>query len=105
MTKHSVKIFRPTKNTMQSGRAKTKQWVMECELETKRQPEALMGWVSSGDTLNQLRMTFDTVEEAVALAQKNGWDYTVIEPQQRDLKGRTYMDNFKYVPVTFADKK
>ena len=83
---------------MQSGRAKTKSWVMECDLETRRQPEALMGWIASGDTLNQIKMTFDTFEEAIALAEKNGWTYTVIEPKQRKLKGRTYLDNFKYAP-------
>jgi len=97
MTRH-VKIFRPLKSATQSGRAKTKQWVMEYDLETRRQPESLMGWVASGDTLNQVKMSFETVEEAVALAEKNGWTYSVVEPKVRKLKGRTYLDNFKYTP-------
>lgn len=95
---HHVRIFRPLKSATQSGRAKTKSWVLECDLETRRQPEALMGWVASGDTLNQIRMTFETAEEAMAFATKKGWAYSVIEPKQRKLKGRTYLDNFKYTP-------
>lgn len=95
MTQRQVKIFCPSKNATQSGRAKTKQWVMECELDTKRQPEPLMGWISSGDTLNQPRMTFDTAEEAMAFADKNGWTYSVVIPKQRKLKGRSYLDNFQ----------
>ena len=91
----TAKIFKPVKSATQSGRAKTNKWILEYELETKRQPEALIGWVASGDTLNQVKMTFDTQEEAVAFADKKGWAYSVVEPQKRQLKGRTYLDNFK----------
>lgn len=93
-----VKIYQPAKSTMQSGRAKTAFWLLEYELESKRQPEPLMGWVASKDTLNQVRMRFDSKEEAIAFAEKNGWMAQVIEPKQRNLKGRTYLDNFKYSP-------
>ena len=91
----TAKITKPVKSATQSGRAKTKKWVLEYELETKRQPEALMGWVASGDTLNQVKIGFDTEEEAIAFAEKKGWAYTIVEPQVRELKGRTYLDNFK----------
>lgn len=91
----TAKIFKPVKSATQSGRAKIKKWVLEHELETKRQPEALMGWTASGDTLNQVKITFETEEEAIAFADKKGWGYTIIEPQARQLKGRTYLDNFK----------
>lgn len=90
-----VKIFKATKSATQSGRAKTKKWLLEYNLETPRQPEALMGWVASGDTLNQVRIPFDTAEEAIAFADKKGWEYSLVEPPQRDLKARTYLDNFK----------
>lgn len=100
-----VRIFKPAKTTMQSGRGKTKSWVLEADLGTARVPESLMGWVSSGDTLNQIRIGFDTADAAIAFAVKKGWTYTVIEPQQRALKGRTYLDNFKYVPPQKADTK
>lgn len=98
MTELHARIFRPTKTATQSGRAKVKKWVLEYELESKRQPEPMMGWIASGDTLNQTRMMFDTVEEAVHFAERNGLAYTVVEPKMRKLKGRSYLDNFKYTP-------
>lgn len=101
-----VRIYQPAKTTMQSGRGKTKRWILEYDLESKRQPEPLMGWVASGDTLNQVKLGFDTVDEAVAFAKHKGWAHEVIEPQARILQGRTYMDNFKYVaPVKSTEAK
>lgn len=100
-----VKIYQPAKSTMQSGRGKTAFWLLEYELESKRTPEPLMGWVASKDTLNQVRMRFETKEEAVAFAEKNGWAAQIAEPQARKLKGRTYMDNFKYIPPKSSSGK
>lgn len=97
-----VKIYQPAKSAMQSGRAKTAFWLLEYELETKRKPEPLMGWVASKDTLNQVRMRFKTKEEAVAFAEKNGWTFQIAEPKARQVKGRTYLDNFKYTPPVRA---
>lgn len=93
-----VTIFQPSKNPMQSGRGKTriigKPWVLTYNLETKRAPEPVMGWVSSADTLNQVTLRFDTAEQAVAYAQAQGWDYDVLPARTRTLTGRTYLDNF-----------
>ena len=91
----TVKIAQPVKGATQSGRAKIKKWILTYDLETRREPEALMGWVASGDTLNQVKIGFDTEEEAIAFAEKKGWKYDIVEPQSRQLKGRTYLDNFK----------
>lgn len=93
-----VKIYQPSKSTTQSGRAKIKTWLIEPELESKRAPEPLMGWTASGDTLNQVKLRFDTKEEAIEFATKKGWTYKVTETKPRQLKGRTYLDNFKYIP-------
>ena len=90
----SVRIYRPSKTAMQSGRAKTRLWVLEPTLETARRPEPLMGWVSSGDTNNQVRLTFESKEEAVAYAKKHGLDYVVQGAHERTLKPKGYADNF-----------
>ncbi|QQG35496.1 MAG: ETC complex I subunit [Micavibrio aeruginosavorus] len=95
----SVRIYKPAKSAMQSGRAKGQRWILETETETSRRPEDLMGWVSSGDTLNQVRLAFDTLEDAIAHAQARGWDYSVSAPQQRKLRPRNYTDNFRYIPA------
>ncbi len=93
-----VRIFRPPKTAMQSGRHNTHQWVLEYEPATPRRPEPLMGWVSSGDTLNQVRMHFATVEDAVAFAKRKGLSYTVEPSQERRPRPRNYADNFKPRP-------
>lgn len=94
MTK--IRIYRPTKTAMQSGRRSTKSWVIEHEPQTPRIPEPLMGWPSSSDTLAQVKLKFDSIEEAIAYAEKRGWDYTIQESQEKVVKPRTYLDNFKY---------
>ena len=93
-----VRIYRPSKSAMQSGRAKAQSWTMEYELKTQRQPEELMGWTSSGDTLNQVRLNFNTLEDAVAYADKKGWKYTIQPAEERIVRPRNYVDNFKYTP-------
>jgi hypothetical protein len=93
-----VRIYQPAKNAMQSGRAKTKQWILEYETTSARRPEPLMGWTASEDTLNQVQIKFETLNEAVAFANKEGWEYTVAQPHARKVVPRNYADNFKYVP-------
>jgi hypothetical protein len=95
----SVRIFRPAKTTMQSGRGKSKDWVMEYDLPTARRPEPLMGWVSSGDTLNQVSLHFDTKEDAVAFAERKGLTYTVEPEHKRRVVPRNYSDNFRRRPT------
>jgi len=91
-----ARIFRPAKSAMQSGRAQTRKWVLEYEPATRRVPEALMGWSSAADTLNEVRLRFDTLDEAEAFAAKHGLGYTVIEPHERSPKQKSYADNFRY---------
>jgi NADH dehydrogenase ubiquinone Fe-S protein 4 len=90
-----ARIFRPAKTAMQSGTRNSK-WVLAYELETRRQPDPLMGWASAEDTLNEIRLHFETMEEAVGFATKNGLDYTVITPQHSTEKPKSYADNFRY---------
>ena len=91
-----ARIFKPAKTAMQSGLARTRRWVLEYEPATARTPDPLMGWSSGEDTLNQVRLRFDTREEARAFADKLGLDYTVAEPQAAAEKPKSYADNFRY---------
>lgn len=90
---------------MQSGRAKTGQWILEYERKTARRPEALMGWSSSGDTLNQVKLKFDSEEQAIEFAAKKGWIYDVREGSKKLIRPRNYGDNFKYLPPARTSKK
>jgi hypothetical protein len=92
----TARIFRPAKTAMQSGRAGTRRWVLEYEPVTPREPDPLMGWASAGDTLNQVRLKFETLDEAKQFAEKKGLDYVVVEPQERTFKPKNYADNFRY---------
>ena len=91
-----VRIFRPAKNAMQSGRAKTKRWALEFEGHAPKTADPLMGWIGSADTRDQLHLYFDTKDEAIAFAEKNGWTYEVDEPTERRIVPKSYAANFAY---------
>ncbi len=91
-----ARIYRPAKTAMQSGRAQTRKWVLEFEPASRRDPDPLMGWSSAEDTLNEVRLRFDTLDEALAFAGKRGLDYALEEPHARTPKAKSYADNFRY---------
>jgi hypothetical protein len=93
-----ARIFRPSKTAMQSGRRGTRKWVLEYEPASRRDPDPLMGWSSAEDTLNEVRLRFATLEEAIAFATKHGLDYTVSEPHDRIPRPKSYAENFRYRP-------
>lgn len=90
-----VRIYQPAKTAMQSGRRNTLKWVLEFEPEGRKQTDPLMGWTGSGDTLGQIRLTFDSREAAVAFARKKGHAYQLDEPRQRRLRIKSYAENFR----------
>jgi hypothetical protein len=90
-----VRIYKPAKTAMQSGQRNTKEWVLETEPEPK-EIDPLMGWTSSRDTMQQVKLQFLTLEDAKAYAEKNGWRYTVEPPNARHVRPKAYADNFAY---------
>ena len=92
----SARIHKPAKTAMQSGQARTKQWLLEFERTEPREIEPLMGWTSSGDTRQQVRLWFDTKEEAVAYATREGIAFRVEEPEVPKRRTIAYADNFKF---------
>jgi hypothetical protein len=92
----TARIYRPAKTAMQSGAAKSDRWLLEYEPETDRQVEPLMGWTSSSDMKSQIKLWFDTKEDAIAYATRNGLAHRIEEPQETTRKTVTYSDNFKF---------
>jgi hypothetical protein len=92
----TARIFKPARNAMQSGTAKTKEWVLEYEPEQPRAIEPLMGWTSSGDMKQQIRLNFDSKEEAVAYCERHGIPFVVREPKQPARRVIAYADNFAF---------
>jgi hypothetical protein len=43
----TARIYKPARTAMQSGKARTKEWVLDYEPETPREIEPLMGWTAS----------------------------------------------------------
>ena len=66
-----VRIYKPAKTAMQSGQRNTKEWLLESEPAPK-EIDPLMGWTSSRDTMQQVKLYFATLEEATAYAKKEG---------------------------------
>ena len=91
----TARIFQPPKNAMQSGRANVRRWRLEYDQASAREIDPLMGWTSSGDMNQQLSLTFETKEKAVAFAEREGITYQLQEPKARQIRPKNYAENFK----------
>ena len=91
-----ARIYQPAKTAMQSGTAKTHQWVLEFAPASEREVDPLMGWTSSSDTQSQVRLRFETREAAEAYATEKGIAFDVVEPKPRKavIRARGYGENF-----------
>ena len=92
----TARIYKPARTAMQSGAANTKEWVLDYEPEQPPTVEPLMGWTSSADMKQQVRLSFDTKEEAIAYCERNGIAYQVFETKPPVRPRISYSDNFAY---------
>ncbi len=91
----AARIYQRPKNAMQSGKARTDEWVLEFEQSEARKPDPLMGWAGSGDTQAQVVLTFETKDDAKAYAERYGIPARVHATPPRHLKLQAYADNFR----------
>jgi ETC complex I subunit conserved region len=91
-----ARIFKPSRNAMQSGKGKSQSWVLEFEQESARVADPLMGWTSANETSTQVKLTFATRELAEAYARKKGIAYTVQPEAPVRTNKKSYSDNFKF---------
>ncbi len=91
-----ARIYQPAKTAMQSGRAGTRRWRLEYDAEQAREIDPLMGWTSSADMPQQVSLSFESRDQAVAFADKYGIAYYVEEPQLRTVRPKSYAENFRY---------
>jgi hypothetical protein len=91
-----ARIYRPARNAMQSGTAKSRDWVLDFMPSEARVQDPLMGWTGSGDTQSQVRLRFPSQDEAEAYAKAHGIDYVVIQPKPRQaiVRPMGYGENF-----------
>jgi hypothetical protein len=91
----TARIYQRPKNAMQSGRYRTDRWVLEFEPAEAKRPDPLAGWAGSGDTREQVRLSFPTAEAAQAYAERVGLAFQVEPAPARTLKLQSYADNFR----------
>ncbi|MFT5346466.1 MAG: hypothetical protein ACI95S_002213 [Dinoroseobacter sp.] len=91
-----ARIYQPARTAMQSGSAKTKNWVLEYAPSSARSVDPLMGWTSSDDMNSQVKLSFDSKEAALDYAKAKGLDAVVTEPKTRKpvIRAGGYGENF-----------
>ena len=90
-----ARIYQPEKVATQSGRGKTNKWVLEYIHNDSREVEPIMGWLSSSDMLQEVKIEFDSRDKAVNYAKENNIKFEIEEPKKKKLRIQSYSDNFK----------
>jgi len=91
----SARIYQQPKHAMQSGKARTDEWVLEFDQSEARFADPLMGWTGSADTQSQVKLTFPSKEAAKAYAEKYGIAARIHASPPKRLKLQAYADNFR----------
>ncbi|AGH16414.1 ETC complex I subunit [Candidatus Liberibacter asiaticus] len=93
----SARIYNRSKTSTQSGRkGRTGKWVLEFEKITPPYIEPLLGYTSSKDTLQQVKLFFPSLEAAEKYASDHGIQYCVIPSCKESQKELSYQRNFSY---------
>ncbi len=95
LEKRVATIYKPAKTAMQSGMEGTRFWKIKFDT-TEKFENPLIGWTSSNDPVQAVRLKFDSSDSAIEFCRKNEWHYEVVQPKQRTWKMKTYAENFKY---------
>tara|TARA_E500000178_G_scaffold333528_1_gene368620 strand:- start:19 stop:324 length:306 start_codon:yes stop_codon:yes gene_type:complete len=96
---NKVIIYKPQKSPTQSGKRNTSQWIMESDAKVFKETDPLTGWKLDSNYKALVKLKFNNLDDALNYAKKNEYDYRVIEDVQKDLKIRSYSDNFKHKRV------
>ena len=91
----TARIYQNQKNALQSGKALTHKWVLEHAPAEAKQADPLTGWAGSGDTRQQVKLTFPSQDAAIAYADKQGIACPIITTPPKTLKLQAYADNFR----------
>jgi hypothetical protein len=91
----AARIFQRSTNAMQSGKARSDEWVLQFESHRPHRPDPLTGWSGGGDTQAQVTIGFPTMEAATAYAEKNDIAHHLVPSAKRKLRLQAYADNFK----------
>ena len=90
-----ARIIEEQRKTTQSGKAQQGRWTLEFERQEAQRPDPLTGWNGSGDTKTQVRLRFDTKDEALSYAQRKGFTVHLVPSAPVQMKIQAYSDNFR----------
>ena len=90
-----ARIIEEQRKTTQSGKAQAGRWTLEFERAVPQRPDPLTGWAGSGDTKTQVRLVFDSKDEAIAYAARHGFAVHLVSAPPVKLKIQAYADNFR----------
>lgn len=104
MRAHRVRIYREARSATQQGAA-GRAWRLAFDKRSKWK-NALMGWTSSDETVNQVHLSFKTKQEAVDFATGQGMQFEVEEEQTRKIVPKSYAYNYdpKFYGIDVAKK-
>lgn len=96
----TVRIYKPSKPATQSSAWNSKRWKLDWDVMVKggNWENPLMGWTSSADHMQGTSLYFESKEDAISFAEKQGYEYYVQEPNQRQFKPKAYAANFTHSP-------
>lgn len=83
-----ARIYKMSRAVTTSGKARSKDWHLVFERRTAPVIEPLMGYTGGDDTLNQVELSFPTLESAIRYAERQGLTYVVQQPSRRSKKSR-----------------
>jgi hypothetical protein len=90
-----ARLYQRYRNAMQSGKARTGEWVLAFESPRRKRPDPLTGWSGGADPQEQVTLTFPSLEAAKAYAEREGVEYHLVPPTPARLKLQSYADNFR----------
>lgn len=90
-----ARIYQRPKSAMQSGHARTGEWLLTVEPDTGQQADPLTGWAGGSNTNVQVELKFADRDAAIAYAKAHKLDYAVVPLGSHSLKLQAYADNFR----------
>ena len=90
-----ARIYQRYKNAMQSGKARTDEWMLEFESSRPKRPDPLTGWSGGAHPQEQVKLAFPSLEAAQAYAEREGIAFHVVPSAPVKLKLQSYADNFR----------
>ena len=91
-----ARIFSTLKSTAQSGRARQGHWTLEVNGTPGSIRDLETAWNSTSDTLRQIKLTFDSLEDARAFADRHQLRYVIETVKNASPRRRTYAENFRH---------